>query len=98
MKVAPMKIKQNHPFATLIEKDTPIMVIENGFYSDWQYNRINVMQLNAFCMECLIGVLSLFEFEIRKKKKEVLMTYQTLILYIILLVTVIKIFSLFAKN
>ena len=29
-----------HPFSILQEKDKPMLIIENGLYSDWNYNRI----------------------------------------------------------
>jgi len=75
-----------------------MIMIENGDYSDWQYNRINVIQLSAFLMEAYLMVFSLLEFQIRKSQYNVLSDYQNIILHSILIVSLIKIIVLWLKN
>ena len=99
MKVEPLKnVPKKKLFSTLLEKDQPVLIIENGAYSDWQYNRINVIQLNCFLMETLIVIFSLFYFEIRKSNNEELQKYNQYLLLIIMSTTALKIISLYFKN
>lgn len=60
------EVPSNHPFKTLLEKDTPLLVIENGAFSDWNYNRIYPIEMTVFVIEMFICAFALGEFEIRK--------------------------------
>ena len=85
-------------FGMLKQKDKPILVIENGLYSDYNYNRIKSLQLFAFIMELSILSSSLLTFEIQKSKIQIGLIYLNHILYSILIISVLKVFILLLKN
>lgn len=44
-----------------------MLVIENGLYSDWNYNRIQALQIICFIFEFEITLITILHFEFEKK-------------------------------
>ena len=85
-------------FSTLKKKDKPLIIIENGEFSDYNYNRIKSLQIFSFIMELSILSLSLLTFEIQKFKIKIGLQYMPQILYSIFTISILKIITLFLKN
>ena len=75
-----------------------MLVIENGLYSDWNYNRIQALQIICFIFEFEITLISILHFEFEKKQIDFNIYHSNFTTYILIATTFFKIVTLLLKN